>query len=59
MCAGDLTPYGSEYFPNPGRNYAASDVVHTCRDFDKIREWVRGRFHAGGDLHIKGVEVWT
>ncbi|KAH8898706.1 hypothetical protein GQ53DRAFT_816937 [Thozetella sp. PMI_491] len=59
MCAGDMTAYGTRYFKNPGRNYADSDVVHTCRNFGKLREWTRNRYHAGGALKLADVEVWN
>jgi len=58
MCAGDMTAYGTRWYENPGRNYADSDVVHTCRDFDKLREWTRNRYHAGGRLQLPDVDVW-
>jgi len=58
MCAGDMSAYGTRYYANPGRNYADSDVVHTCRNFNKLREYARNRYHAGDKLHLKGVEVW-
>ncbi|KAK4444363.1 hypothetical protein QBC34DRAFT_475069 [Podospora aff. communis PSN243] len=58
MCAGDMTAYGTRWFENPGRNYADSDVVHTCRNFDKLRGWTRNRYHAGGGLHLPDVTVW-
>ncbi|KAK0755810.1 hypothetical protein N5P37_011684, partial [Trichoderma harzianum] len=58
MCAGDMTAHGTRYYTNPGRNYADSDVVHTCRNFDKLREWTRNRYHAGGKLHLPDVDVW-
>ncbi|KAI0481340.1 hypothetical protein GGR56DRAFT_689038 [Xylariaceae sp. FL0804] len=58
MCNADLTPYSYRWFPNPGRMYADSDVTHSCRNWDRIRDWTTDRFHAGGDLHIEGVEVW-
>jgi hypothetical protein len=58
MCAGDMTPYGTRYFPNPGINYADSDVTHNCRNFEKLQDWVKNRYHAGGNVHIPGVEIW-
>lgn len=59
MCAGDMTPYGMRWFPNPGRYYADSDVTHTCRDFGKLQDWTANRYHAGGEVHIPGTEVWS
>jgi hypothetical protein len=45
MCAGDLTPIPTMYYENPGRNYANSDVPHTCRSFQRIRDWTTERFN--------------
>ncbi|KAF2094131.1 hypothetical protein NA57DRAFT_60771 [Rhizodiscina lignyota] len=45
MCAGDITPVPTKYFPGLGRNYVVSDVTHTCRDFQAIRDWVSERKH--------------
>ncbi|PMD33331.1 hypothetical protein L207DRAFT_380290, partial [Hyaloscypha variabilis F] len=39
MCAGDMTPYGMKWYPNPGRYYADSDVTHTCRNFKQLQDW--------------------
>ncbi|MCJ1355240.1 MAG: hypothetical protein MMC33_005231 [Icmadophila ericetorum] len=58
MCAGDMTAYGTRYYASVDRNYADSDVTHTCRNFEKLREWTSKRYHAGGELHIPGVEIW-
>ncbi|KAH8898711.1 hypothetical protein GQ53DRAFT_877812 [Thozetella sp. PMI_491] len=44
MCNADLTPYGMRWYPNPGREYADSDVTHTCRNWDKIRDFTRERW---------------
>jgi hypothetical protein len=50
MCSADLTTYGTRYFESLGRNYADTDVKHVCRDFGKIRDWVRRRNN--GDLAV-------
>jgi hypothetical protein len=59
MCAGDMTPYGMKWYPNPGRYYADSDVTHTCRNFKQLQDWTANRYHAGGNVHIPGVEIWS
>ncbi|KAF2098242.1 hypothetical protein NA57DRAFT_77034 [Rhizodiscina lignyota] len=51
MCTGDITVYGTRYYKSKDRNFADSDVTHVCRDFGKIREWVRRR--RSGDLAVQ------
>jgi hypothetical protein len=43
MCSGDITPIPTRYFSSRDRNYVDSDVVHTCRDFDSLRQWISHR----------------
>ncbi|KAF8852308.1 hypothetical protein BDZ45DRAFT_550112, partial [Acephala macrosclerotiorum] len=43
MCFGDLTPVLTRYYESVGRNYADSDVLHTCRNFGDLREWMNER----------------
>ncbi|KAI1842108.1 hypothetical protein JX266_011641 [Neoarthrinium moseri] len=45
MCAGDLTALGTRYYPGIDRNYVLSDVAHTCRDFQSIRDWTWERYN--------------
>ncbi|KAH8805171.1 hypothetical protein F5884DRAFT_798588 [Xylogone sp. PMI_703] len=40
MCAGDITPIPTKFFPGAGYQYVVSDVTHTCRNFQNIRDWV-------------------
>ena len=57
MCAGDITPVPTRFFPGlkdphdtegkVGGDYVASDVVHTCRDFDMLRSWLTSRYEEG------------
>lgn len=57
MCAGDITPVPTVYYealrdPNRpsadvGGDYVMSDVVHTCQDFGRLREWVTERYERG------------
>ncbi|CZR55583.1 uncharacterized protein PAC_05471 [Phialocephala subalpina] len=44
MCSGDLTPVPTRYYESVGRNYADSDVLHTCRNFGDLREWMNERY---------------
>jgi hypothetical protein len=53
MCAGDLTVIGTKYYPSVDRNYVLSDVPHTCRNFDMIRDWAWERFN--GSTAVKPV----
>ncbi|KAM0803873.1 hypothetical protein BDR22DRAFT_796853, partial [Usnea florida] len=39
MCAGDMTPIPTKYYEALRRNYVASDVRHTCRNFERLRSW--------------------
>ncbi|KIM96586.1 hypothetical protein OIDMADRAFT_58897 [Oidiodendron maius Zn] len=47
MCSGDMTAYGTRYQPSVNHNYADSDVVHICRNFDKLRAWTTDRHNKG------------
>lgn len=60
MCAGDMTPIPTKYYPGKGRNYVLSDVPHTCRNFEALREWQTGRFVGGAEevLPDGAVEPW-
>jgi hypothetical protein len=40
MCAGDLTPIPTRYFPSAKHSYVDPEQMHTCRNFPDIREWV-------------------
>ena len=53
MCAGDITPVPTRYYAGlrdphdaavHGGDYVMSDVVHTCRDFGRLREWLTERY---------------
>lgn len=45
MCSVDMTPYGTRYNKAVDHNYADSNVVHMCRNFEKIRQWVFDRYY--------------
>jgi len=44
MCSGDMTPIPTRFYESIGRNYIDSDVLHTCRDFASLRNWLTGRY---------------
>lgn len=56
MCSGDMTPIPTKYYAALGRNYVASDVRHTCRDFERLREWVVERYE--GETAVQPRERW-
>ncbi|UKZ82917.1 hypothetical protein TrVFT333_010717 [Trichoderma virens FT-333] len=44
MCHADITPavwHWDHSVPNPTKNKPWLTVLHTCRDFDQIREWAK------------------
>ncbi|EMD91267.1 hypothetical protein COCC4DRAFT_35178 [Bipolaris maydis ATCC 48331] len=43
MCHADLTPVPVIWYPGYGRSFVQSDVYHTCRDWNAIREFVSSR----------------
>ena len=55
MCAGDMTLIPTEWTDHLGRNYVNSDVPHTCRKFDKLRDWVVSR-HNGTRMVPESME---
>jgi hypothetical protein len=54
MCHGDITPVPTKYFLGKGGNYVWSDMPHTCRNFDKLRDWMRERHHGPNTVHSIG-----
>ena len=51
MCSADLTPIPTRWYPQRNRTYVDSDVVHTCRNFPKIRSWLSERVN--GSLAVQ------
>ncbi|KAE9385956.1 hypothetical protein BT96DRAFT_891870 [Gymnopus androsaceus JB14] len=39
MCFGDVTINPSQWSKNHGYAFLRTDVAHTCRDFDRLRDW--------------------
>lgn len=53
MCAGDMTPVPVKYYAPLHKSYVNSDVVHTCRNFQLLREWLSDRFDEEPDEDTK------
>ncbi|KAF2663827.1 hypothetical protein BT63DRAFT_460949 [Microthyrium microscopicum] len=51
MCAGDLTPIPTKFYSGLGRNYVDSDYPHTCRNFQKLHDWVLDRYEGASAVH--------
>lgn len=43
MCHADLTPIPVIWYEGHRRSFVQSDVVHTCRDWDSVRQFVASR----------------
>ncbi|KAJ7694903.1 hypothetical protein B0H17DRAFT_931433, partial [Mycena rosella] len=46
MCAGDISVIVLQWDPAQNIMIFQGDVVHTCRNFDKLREWATRSAHA-------------
>ena len=53
MCAGDMTPIPVKYRAGIEKNYVVSDVMHTCRNFDRLRDWMLERFYVGTSKELR------
>ena len=47
MCYGDITPYVWQWNETYNTNQNLINTPHTCRNFDKIRDWARPENHGG------------
>ncbi|KAJ7118118.1 hypothetical protein C8R44DRAFT_923355, partial [Mycena epipterygia] len=52
MCASDITPIVWQWSDKWRVAEPRDDVVHVCRDFEKIQDWARDRFHKFPDLSV-------
>lgn len=43
MCSANITPVPWRWIEDNNASKAVSDLVHTCRDWNKIAEWARER----------------
>jgi hypothetical protein len=43
MCYGDLTLVQTKWNAGKNRLYVESNMIHTCRNFDAIHNWVETR----------------
>ncbi|TIC95047.1 hypothetical protein CH35J_008771 [Colletotrichum higginsianum] len=59
LCNADLTPIPSIYFIGVEDNYINSDRPHTCRNFQKIRDWVSERFNGTSRVAPYPGTVWS
>ncbi|KAJ7087063.1 hypothetical protein C8R44DRAFT_650216, partial [Mycena epipterygia] len=64
MCVSDITPIVWQWSDKWWVAELRDDVVHVCRDFEKIQDWARERFEKFPDLSVyieddlaRGVEV--
>jgi hypothetical protein len=70
MCASDITPLQFVWIEAEQRTMEVARVLHTCRDFEQVREWGR-RHHIGpfdrtrkvddpldNDPEVKGVMIF-
>jgi len=58
MCTVDISPIVWEWLPDKQVSDGRLDAIHTCRDFDQIKEW--GKQHAiktHFDIKTKAVDV--
>jgi len=44
MCSADVTPIVWQWSERSKKVFERSDVVHTCRRFDKIQDWAQEHF---------------
>jgi hypothetical protein len=43
MCSSDVTPIPYAWYPKYQEVMPTTGIMHTCRDFDAIRDWTRER----------------
>lgn len=53
MCSGDMTPIPTKYNRGRKHSYVDSDVAHTCRNFNVLREWLSARYN--GSLAVQPI----
>lgn len=49
MCSADITPIVWQWNSKLQRAQQRDDVVHTCRDFDRLRAWAIEHYWEGGE----------
>ncbi|KAI4863016.1 hypothetical protein F4820DRAFT_428419, partial [Hypoxylon rubiginosum] len=54
MCNLDLTPIPSRFWTGIDNNYIDGDRMHTCRNWQKVRDWVTERYN--GSLAVPPAE---
>lgn len=54
QCHADLTVIPTKWYDGLGRDFIDSDQTHTCRNFEKVRQWNLDNFEkSGSDVLIK------
>ncbi|KAF3809449.1 hypothetical protein GCG54_00012730 [Colletotrichum gloeosporioides] len=59
LCNSDLTPIPSIFYIGVEDNYINSDRPHTCRNFQKIRDFVSDRFNGSSRVAPRPGTVWS
>jgi hypothetical protein len=58
MCASDTATMPWSWSKSQGRTILSARTTHTCRNFEAVREWARGRKVEGGfrkDIFVEGL----
>lgn len=53
MCTADVSPIPYQWYDSLDSYMPATGSVHTCRDFEAIHKWAKGRVITDWDLTIK------
>ncbi|KAI0313696.1 hypothetical protein OF83DRAFT_1140195 [Amylostereum chailletii] len=56
MCFGDISPISWQWNPKRGEAEQRDDIVHSCRDYDRIREWADD--HRFKDFNTDDLKVY-
>jgi len=52
MCSADISTLHFEWVPKYHRNYISAKATHTCRNFEKIRQWTKDKTVPNWDPNI-------
>ncbi|KAF1924805.1 uncharacterized protein M421DRAFT_71617, partial [Didymella exigua CBS 183.55] len=53
QCHSDITPIPLRWFSSVNTTFIDSDQVHTCKNFQKVREWATERFNGSLAVYKK------
>lgn len=56
MCSADITPNTWLWEEKYGYNIPRIDTVHTCRDFEKIKDWAEARHINSFDKSVHSID---